>query len=380
VLATSEIFKLPSAGEDGERLTVAEIQSFVENPSNHEPFLPAVPLGLADVAPRIPADNPMTRAKVELGRQLYFDPRVSRDATIACATCHDPQKGWAEHTPVSTGIDNQKGGRNSPTVMNRAYGETQFWDGRAHTLEEQALGPIQNPIEMGFQQGELDKVVARLKEIEGYRIQFEALFGDVTSEGIAQALASFERTVLVGGSPYDYAQEYKRFEGLDERDLADDPELAAEYEAAKQGAEAHPMSESARRGQELFFSKRVGCSLCHVGANLTSEEFFNIGVGMGAEHPDLGRLKVTNDGKDQGAFKTPTLRNVASTAPYMHDGSQKTLEEVVEFYAKGGHPNDYLHERIKKIDLNEQEKADLVAFLRDGLTSPLLEIPTPRLP
>jgi len=315
----------------------------------------------------------MTRAKVELGRQLYFDPRLSLDSTVACATCHVPAIGWAQDTPVAAGIKGQKGGRNSPTVMNRAYGETQFWDGRAASLEAQALGPIENPIEMGFT---LDNVADRLKEFEGYRIQFDKVFGEVSSAGIADAIASFERTVLVGGSPHDYAEELKRFEGVE-----DDPELADQYAAARRGAEAHPMSESARRGRDLFFdSKRVGCALCHVGANFTTEEFFNIGVGMDAEEPDLGRVVVTKDGKDTGGFKTPTLRNIALTAPYMHDGSQATLEVVVDFYAKGGHPNDYLHERIKKIDLTDQEKADLVAFMRDGLTGELPEIPKPRLP
>lgn len=379
VLTTQEIFVLPAATSDNDKLTVAEIQAFLDDPANHEPFLPAVPLGLGSVSEHIPADNPLTRAKVELGRQLYFDPRLSLDETVACATCHVPAMGWAQDTPVSTGIGKQPGGRNAPTIMNRAYGETQFWDGRAASLEEQALGPIQNPIEMGME-AKLDVLAERLKGIEGYRLEFEKVFGDVTSQGIADAIASFERTVLVGGSPYDYAEELKRYQGLDEQDLADDPELAAHYLEVKQGAEAHPLSESARRGQELFFSKRVGCSLCHVGANFTTEEFFNLGVGMDAEQPDLGRYAVTKDAKDTGAFKTPSLRNVALTAPYMHNGSETTLAEVVDFYAKGGHPNDYLHERIKKIDLTDQEKADLVAFMRDGLTSPLPDIPRPRLP
>ena len=373
VLTTAEIFTLPAAEDGHDKLTVEEIQAFLDDPENHRPFLPAVPLGLGEIAGKIPAANPMTRAKVELGRQLYFDPRLSLDSTVACATCHVPAIGWAQDTPVAAGIKGQKGGRNSPTVMNRAYGETQFWDGRAASLEAQALGPIENPIEMGFT---LDNVADRLKEFEGYRIQFDKVFGEVSSAGIADAIASFERTVLVGGSPHDYAEELKRFEGVE-----DDPELADQYSAARRGAEAHPMSESARRGRDLFFdSKRVGCALCHVGANFTTEEFFNIGVGMDAEDPDLGRVVVSKDGKDTGGFKTPTLRNIALTAPYMHDGSQATLEVVVDFYAKGGHPNDYLHERIKKIDLTDQEKADLVAFMRDGLTGELPDIPKPRLP
>jgi cytochrome c peroxidase len=301
-----------------------------------EAYLPSVPAGLKALP--IPADNPMTAAKVELGKQLYFDKRLSRDNTISCASCHDPAKGWSNGEAFATGVRGQKGGRSAPTIVNSAYQRFQFWDGRANELEGQALGPIQNPIEMDLT---LDEVVGKLNQIEGYREQFQQVFGtDVTSEGIAQAIASFERTVLSGDAPYD------RFKAGDEQAL----------------------SESAQRGMAIFFGKGH-CSACHQGANFTDGAFHNVGVGMDASEPDVGRQAISNLLGDRGSFKTPTLREIARTAPYMHDGSLPTLEAVVDHYAKGGVANDQLDEEIYELKLTPQDKADLVTFLKEGLSS-----------
>jgi cytochrome c peroxidase len=390
-LPISAIFVVPAAESANEKLTVEEIQRLLDDPKNHQPFVPEPPLGLGlnPIAPRIPADNPMTRAKVELGRMLYFDKRLSRDASVSCATCHDPATGWAQDTAVASGIEGQKGGRNSPTVMNRLFGATQFWDGRAATLEDQALGPIQNPIEMGFT---LPELVDRLNGIEGYRLLFARIFaddkglGEVSDKNIAKAIASFERSVLVGTSPFDYFTQAEPFLKLSKEELEeiyndpDQKDVAARAKRALAEYAAHPLSEAAERGRKLFFGEKAGCTACHVGVNLTDELFYNIGVGMDREKPDPGRAAETKAEKDTGAFKTPTVRNIAMNAPYMHDGSQKTLMEVIEHYDKGGTPNPYQHQRVKKLGLTQQEKEDLAAFMRDGLTGPTPEIRAPKLP
>ncbi|MGC3968517.1 MAG: cytochrome c peroxidase [Pirellulales bacterium] len=298
--------------------------------------LAKVPLGL-DPLP-IPADNPQTAAKIELGKQLYFDPRLSYDGTISCATCHDPAKGWSNGEPFGVGIKGQKGGRSAPTVLNAAYFPLQFWDGRAEHLEGQALGPIQNPIEMGHT---LEACVECINGIDGYKKQFKDVFGtEVTSDGIAKAIAAFERTILSGDSPYD------RFKAGDEKAL----------------------SASAKRGMDLFFGKGH-CSACHAGGNFSDAAFHNVGVGMDKEKPDEGRQAISKMLGDRGSFKTPGLRDIARSAPYMHDGGMKTLEDVVEHYNKGGIANPQLDEEIFPLNLTAEEKADLVAFLKDGLAS-----------
>jgi cytochrome c peroxidase len=305
-----------------------------------------VPLGLDDLP--VPADNPMTVEKVELGKQLYFDKRLSQNGTVSCTTCHEPSLGWADAAPVSTGIGGQMGTRSAPTVLNAAYGLSQFWDGRSATLEQQAMGPIENPIEMG---NTLENAVRTLNDIPGYRSQFQNVFRtDVTSDGIAKAIAAFERTILTGNSPWD------------------------RYQAGDKTA----LSEEALRGWDLFGHK-AQCSNCHVGFNLTDGVFHNIGVGMGADEPDLGRYEITKLEQDKGAFKTPTLRNLTSTAPYMHDGSELTLESMVELYNAGGVANEWLDPKMSPLNLTEEEKADLVAFLKslDGSTP---DITAPTLP
>jgi cytochrome c peroxidase len=303
-------------------------------------FLNAQPKPAAFVVPRglppiiWPKDNPYTPAKAELGRLLYFEKRISADGTLSCASCHHPAKGFTDQAPVSTGIKGQKGGVSAPTVINRAYGAIQFWDGRASSLEAQAVGPMANPIEMGNSH---PVVVETLKKIPGYRTRFKAVFGteDFTLDHVAMAIATFERTVLSGNSPYD------------------------KYKLGNKAA----MNASQIRGMDVFFNK-AKCDQCHEGASFTLNSFHNLGVGQDKPNPEPGRYAVTKKAEDFGAFKTPTLRDIENTFPYMHDGSLKTLEEVVDFYDKGGIPNKNLDERMKKLNLTAQDKADLVAFMK----------------
>jgi len=350
-------------------LTIDEIKAWLADPANHETLEVTLPLGMNLGQSQIKGldKNPLTRAKIELGRQLYFDTRLSADNTVSCASCHHPQEGFARHTATGVGISGQKGGRNSPSSYNRILSDLQFWDGRADSLEAQAVGPIQNPIEMGHTHV---AAVKALKSIPGYVAQFEKIFPDsgLTIDNVGKAIASFERTLVTGPTQYDYYEAYKKFASLEKEDLEDlkddSPETYAEYESLKKQVETDPMSESAVRGFDLFFSKRVGCSNCYVGANLADEQYHNLGIGMSAKEPDLGRYVVTKVEKDKGAFKTPTIRNVALSAPYMHDGSLATLEEVVEHYNKGGDKNPWLSDKIVPLKLTPQESLDLVEFMR----------------
>jgi cytochrome c peroxidase len=364
---------VPGTGD----ITLDQIDAWLAEAKNHVVLEPELPLGLSQGAGQIQgiAENPLTRAKIELGRQLYFDTRLSSNNTVSCATCHDPSMGYTAHTKTGVGIDGQAGGRNSPVSFNRILSGKQFWDGRVDSLEAQAVGPIQNPIEMGFTH---EGVVKRLAGIPVYAKQFDVIFGELTIDRVGEAIAAFERVIVTEPSPYDFYEQLLPFTKMDEEDIADDEELAAKYAEAKASAEAHPISESAVRGRDLFFGK-ANCTACHVGANLADEKYHNLGVGMTAAEPDLGRFVVTKDEKDTGAFKTPTVRNVALTAPYMHDGSQATLEEVVEWYDKGGHPNPHLSDKIKPLNLTDQEQADLVEFMK-ACTSDTPPVETGRLP
>jgi cytochrome c peroxidase len=381
VLGGNELTKgIPGIGP----LTDDQIQAWLADDDNHKVLSVTLPLGLNAGQTQIKGldKNPLTRAKIELGRQLYFDPRLCSDSTVSCANCHHPQEGFSRHTPTGVGIGGQKGGRNSPSSYNRILSDAQFWDGRAASLEDQAVGPIQNPIEMGNTH---ETCVETLKSIPGYELQFKKVFPDtgLTIDSVGTAIAAFERTLVTGPSPYDYHEAYKRFTTLEEEDLTalkeDSPETWAEYEQLKAQVEANPMSESAVRGAALFFSKEVGCSNCHVGANLADEQYHNLGIGMTAKGPDLGRFMVTKVEKDKGAFKTPTIRNVALSAPYMHDGSLATLEEVVEHYVKGGTKNRWLSEKIVELKLSPQDKIDLVEFMR-ACTGSFPAIASGRLP
>jgi cytochrome c peroxidase len=247
------------------------------------------------------------------------------------------------------GVGGKQGGRNAPPAMNAAYNHLQFWDGRAGSLEEQALGPIQNPIEMAET---LDGVVKKLKKVKAYRARFQEVFGqEVSPDGIAKAIAAFERTLISTNSPFD------RF-------------IVGDKSA---------LSESAQRGFELFQGK-ARCVLCHNGPNFTDNKFHNIGVPQtGPLKEDAGRSAVTKRESDRGAFKTPSLRSVALTAPYMHTGGLKTLEEVMEFYNRGGEAVKGKDPFMTALNLTEQEKKDLVEFLK-SLTGDLREMAAPKLP
>ena len=370
-----------TAGVPGSGLiTLEQIDQWLADPKNAVELEPVLPLGLSQGAAQIDraglAKNPLTRAKIELGRQLYFDPRLSVDSTVSCASCHSPAEGYSANTKTGVGIRGQLGGRNSPVSFNRILSGPQFWDGRAESLEAQAVGPLQNPIEMGFTH---EGVVKRLGEMPVYKKQFEKIFGDLTIDRVGQAIAAFERVLVTAPSPYDHNEQLQSFAALDTDDIAEDPDLAAKYAATKAAVEAQPMSEEAKRGREIFFSEKGNCTACHVGANLADENYHNIGIGMDRPEPDVGRFAVTKDPADTGAFKTPTIRNVALSGPYMHDGSVATLEEVVEWYDKGGHANPHLSAKIRPLKLSAQEKADLVEFMK-ACTGPTPTVETSRLP
>ena len=291
---------------------VAAISAFYSSIGFFELSAQSAPTAGGPLPPMsVPADNPQNDAKIKLGRQLYFDGRLSANDKISCATCHDPKTGWAGHDATDTGVGGRVGNRNSGTIVNSGYMKYQFWDGRAGSLEEQALGPIHNPVEMGET---LENVVRKLNAIPGYKRQFQEVFqSDVTTDGIAKAIASFERTIVSGSSAYD------RFLGGDKKAL----------------------SAEALRGMEIFNAKGT-CVACHSGPLFSDQSFHNLGIGMNAATPDVGRETVTKDPKDRGKFKTPGLRNVANTYPYMHDGQTATLEAVVELHNNGGVPNPNL--------------------------------------
>ncbi|MFQ5690255.1 MAG: cytochrome-c peroxidase [Gemmatimonadota bacterium] len=281
--------------------------------------------------------RPVTQETLALGWQLFYDPRLSVDGTISCASCHVPDAGLADPRPGSVGVGGKVGGRNAPSVISAAFNASQFWDGRSPSLEHQALGPIQNPIEMA---NTLEEVERRLNAMPGYREQFREVFGAerITAELVGRAIVTFERAVLSGHSPWDRCRHA--------------------YDSAA-------VSETVVRGAALFEGK-ARCTACHVGSMFSDAPFgryHNIGVGMDAEEPDLGRHGVTQLDAHRGAFKTPILRNIAETAPYFHDGSAKTLEQVVEYYAGGGIPNPWLDPKMRALELTEEEKGHLVAFL-----------------
>lgn len=369
---------IPGSG----KVSLADVEQWLADPSRHVELSVELPKGIdgAKANIYIPEDNPLTRAKIELGRQLYFDTRLSSDNTISCASCHDPAQGYGAHTQFGVGVDGQEGGRNSPISYNRIISKAQFWDGRAASLEEQAVGPIANPIEMGNTH---EKCVADLAANPVYKAQFEKVFPDgVNIDNVGKAIAAFERTLVTGPAPYDYQADLERFEKLYAEDLEyldEEPALEKAYNELKAAVAANPMSESAKRGMKLFETK-ANCTACHAGANFADEQYHNLGVGMDAKEPDLGRYVITKEEKDKGAFKTPTLRNIALTAPYMHDGSQKTLEEVMDWYNKGGHKNAWLSDKMKPLNLTEQEVADVVAFMKEGLTGTFPKVETGRLP
>ena len=305
-----------------------------------------------------PKDNPMTEEKIELGKMLYFDPRLAGDSSIACAKCHDPEKGFSNGVQMSDAYPGTKHWRHVPTVLNAAYGSAQFWDGRADTLEAQALGPIQAPIEMNQN---LTHLVEKLSNIPEYKQRFKKVFNsDVTTENLAKAIAAFERTIV--SKP-----------GRVDKYLTGDKKALTEAEV---------------RGMTLFTGK-ANCIACHHGPALTDSEFHTTGVpeidalksesdrvatrhffATDQKFPnprsvnyDYGRELITKSASDKGKFKVPSLRELKYTAPYMHNGAFETLDEVVEFYSKGGGDLPNKDPLLKPLKLTEAESADLVSFL-----------------
>jgi cytochrome c peroxidase len=300
-----------------------------------------VPLGLDAYMP-VPDDNPITGPKIALGRRLFFDRRLSADGSLSCASCHDPAAAFADRKRVSTGVFGRTGTRNAPALINRGYGAAFFWDGRAATLEEQVLGPIDNPVELG---AGVDDAVRRLARDPSYVSGFQRSFDRPPSRtDLARALATYIRSIRAGNAPVD------RF-------------LAGDRNA---------LSAAEQAGLRLFRGKG-NCTACHLGPTFSDERFHNTGIAwMTGALGDEGRAAVTGRAADRGAFKTPTLRHVAGTAPYMHDGSLATLDEVIEFYDRGGHPNPYLDPDLQPLRLMAEEKSALLAFLR-ALTGRILE-------
>lgn len=271
---------------------------------------------------------------VTLGRRLFFDPVLSRDSSIACASCHRPEHAFADGRRVAVGVGGREGRRNPPTLVNRGYGRVFSWDGRNPNLESQVLQALRDPAEMDVHP---DLAAGRLARYPEYARAFREALGAVPSgEAIARAVAEYVRSVRAGDSPFD------------------------RFAAGDSGA----LSPLERRGLRLF-QGRARCDRCHSGALLSDEQFHNTGVAwLDGAFGDSGRFSVTGRAGDRGAFKTPTLREVAATAPYMHDGSLATLEAVVDFYDRGGNPNPHLDERIRPLQLSAADREALVAFLR----------------
>lgn len=294
--------------------------------------LDEVPLGLE---PRpLPKDSPLTQERVALGRRLFFDPILSADNTVACASCHQPSHGFAGTEARPRGIRGQRAARRAPSLLNRAYGTAFFWDGRESTLEGQALRPIEDPAEMG---STIAAALDRLRANPAYKAQFEAAFSDgVTAANLSRALASFERVLLRGDSVID------RF---------------------RRKGDTQAVTAQQRQGLWLYESKGR-CWRCHSGANFTDEAYHNTGVSWGKEPIDLGRYSVTKKAEDRGRFKTPTLRGVSLSGPYMHDGSLTSLEDVIEFYNRGGGANPNRDPTLAPLDLSKDEVGSLVAFLK----------------
>jgi cytochrome c peroxidase len=268
----------------------------------------AIPLGL-DLYMPVPDSNPITRSKLEIGRKLFHDTRLSRTRTIACASCHDPNRAFSDSRPLAVGVFGRVGRRHAPSLINRGYGRSFFWDGRVTTLEEQVLKPIQDPNEMDLSLGEASSRVG------------------LSVPAISQALASYIRSILSGDSPYD------RFINGDRRALTDEQQ----------------------RGMQIFRG-RGNCTACHVGPTFSDERFHNTGVAWQSD-------RLQDEGRANGTFKTPTLREVARTPPYMHDGSLATLDAVVNFYSDGGRTNPFLDTDVRPLRLTDDEKRAVIRFL-----------------
>ena len=297
-----------------------------------------IPAGLPEI--KQPDDNIATLEKITLGKKLFFDKNLSVDRTVSCASCHDPEKSWTNGQKYGVGVGGNEGTRNVPSLENVAYYRNLFWDGRAKSLESQMLGPLFNANEMGM------KNKAAVLERLGEDSEYETLFGTAFEDGVSianltRAIAAFERTIFSGTTPYD------------------------RYVAGDKDA----LSEAAKRGLRVFL-RRGNCSSCHIPPSFHDHGFYNLGIGMDQKDPDLGRYHVVKLNASKGRFKTTGLRNIAKTAPYMHDGSVATLEAVVEIYDQGGIRNPTLSfEFQQRLRLTDQQKSDLVTFMVEGLTS-----------
>jgi len=282
----------------------------------------------------IPADNPMTQEKVALGRQLFFDERLSIDGSKSCYSCHVCEHGLTDGLPKAIGAGNKQLPRSSPTLWNIGYHKEFYWDGRSNSLEAQAMAAWKGGnMGVGDKTGE---IAAKINALQGYKTQFQKVFqSDATPENMMKAIAAYERTIIGGDTAWD------------------------RFRAGDQSA----LSEGAQRGWNIFQS--IKCNNCHDGILFTDQQYHNIGIGMDQKEPDVGRFKVTNKPEDTGAFKTPTLRDIAKSAPYFHDGSAKTLEEAVDIMLAGGKPNEHLDKKNLEVHkvLPDQREA-LLDFLR----------------
>jgi cytochrome c peroxidase len=309
---------------------------------------PLAPTPAALGEPKIPADNALTAEKAALGKQLFFDKRLSKDGSAACDSCHVPEKGWTDGKPVSTKVDGKANTRHSPTMFNVAYNELWYWDGRSPTLEKQVEAAWK-----GQMSADPAVVVETLKKIPGYTVQFRTIFGhDAAPADVIAALASFVRTLRSGDSPWD------------------------KHEAGDKKA----VGEDATRGFELFRNK-AGCAACHAPPLYTDNGFHDTGIGFDKPEPDLGRGKITKNDKENGAFKTPTLRSVTTHAPYFHDGRAATIEEAVDFMLAGGikDKNPNIDAKLKPVKLSAKERTDLLAFVK-ALEAPAAAFTRPTLP
>lgn len=296
-----------------------------------------------------PTENAFTPERIALGKALFFDPRMSKSNEVSCASCHQPEHGWTDRLPTAIGHNQVKLPRATPTIINIAYNPVFNWDGKFSALEDHAMGLLQNERVMSPPVAEM---VAKLEKIPGYVYQFHKAYpGEgITHKSVAKALANFQRTVVSTESPFDRWRK----------------------------GDAKAVDASAKRGFELFTGK-ANCASCHEGFNFTDNGFHNIGVRDTNGQPDLGRYAMRKLDVVKGAFKTPTLRDVALTAPYMRNGIYQTLEEVVEHYDRGGDVKDNLSPNIKPLNLSAQEKSDLVAFMK-SLTGTPLRVSPPQFP
>lgn len=293
------------------------------------PFPLELPFGFP--FPDVPEDNPLTTASVQLGKALFFDPRLSRDGTISCATCHLPELAFSDGVPVSIGIEGRLSARNSPSLGNVAYHNNFFRDGGVPTLEMQVIAPIHDPVEMDH---DIQVAAASLRDVEPYkRLSMLAYGRPMDAWVLTRAIANYERTLISGWSRWD-------------RWMNGDPAA---------------MSTSEVRGWQLFNSPALNCISCHSGFDLSDHGFHNIGQYL--EYSDPGRERISLLAEDFGKFKTPSLRNIARTAPYMHDGTMATLDEVLDHFASGGQPHPNRSPLLQTFVLDAQERADLLAFL-----------------